>query len=791
MGAGGSKEDAADDDDEAEAEEERDPWTPSDVYSDLAALELAITLHDPYTRYESAEREERLNYMAQEGQPPLVPFLCRYLLFPLVLAWPLSALTRPAANRQVGDNIVTLLARNFVRLWDWHFWTVVVGTPILAWTWKSYISSRPRRRKGIFPPEPSLSPSRIRAARCDDFAFSLLEYWKSAVIGITVFPLSGLLNRASGREIFLRRSPFLAFWWPTMQLLTRMAAAASLFQYRDQLYRLQCPTQPRPVAFFPTVMQALVRCMLTVLPWGVASDLSRILVTLPRSSIIAMYSCISLALVGTWVRMKRLRQNIPPLQCVVLPLPSRKIRLAYGSLSLALIWWKQLACWSTKVFRFLNHGPAVFYDRVYDELARLLSVQSMMLFRILLWTRPAVRPLFHLVAATKIISIAYVHDLPLTMTPETYEAALDDEYDMQRRTKWRLRMEWRTNRSLADSVDVLADESFYWWFLEGQPDDKIDKKYEEGRPRGISRLVNRMQADIVSDMKKGVRRPSNRDEWKERAMSDIAKKHQADYDRNGAVGADDPLGVAIQQTFGIGLSFAFDHTSPLKKGQEPSPRRLQARAAKSAIRRVQELYDAEREYEKEPNNLSDDERERRRGEIEAEILHLAKRLSELIPLGRSYDVPEVDLKRFEMKTMMFRKGSHPNEYIAYYPDTQERGSTNIDYDDTDFIDLLADTRTLPPLPVSLKEARTQPKAPEEESRLAKKYQSLPLADRAFAILVDLGMIDEPTNTVTRRMPSNAETEAPIEASAEALLKGSEKRHDDDDDDDWEPTIVYV
>lgn len=51
----------------------------------------------------------------------------------------------------------------------------------------------------------------------------------------------------------------------------------------------------------------------------------------------------------------------------------------------------------------------------------------------------------------------------------------------------------------------------------------------------------------------------------------------------------DPLGVAIQQTFGIGLGYNFDHMTKLTKGQVPSVRRLQARAAKSALYRARQL----------------------------------------------------------------------------------------------------------------------------------------------------------------------------------------------------------
>ena len=51
----------------------------------------------------------------------------------------------------------------------------------------------------------------------------------------------------------------------------------------------------------------------------------------------------------------------------------------------------------------------------------------------------------------------------------------------------------------------------------------------------------------------------------------------------------DPLGIALQQTLGIGMSLDFDHDSVLSKGEMPSLHRLRARMIKSAIRRTNHL----------------------------------------------------------------------------------------------------------------------------------------------------------------------------------------------------------
>ena len=63
-------------------------------------------------------------------------------------------------------------------------------------------------------------------------------------------------------------------------------------------------------------------------------------------------------------------------------------------------------------------------------------------------------------------------------------------------------------------------------------------------------------------------------------------KHQESYDTKTL---DDVLGVAVQQTFGIGLSYDFDHLDAPSGGEEASIHHLRARMAKSAVRRKKEL----------------------------------------------------------------------------------------------------------------------------------------------------------------------------------------------------------
>merc|ERR1712176_1141043 len=67
--------------------------------------------------------------------------------------------------------------------------------------------------------------------------------------------------------------------------------------------------------------------------------------------------------------------------------------------------------------------------------------------------------------------------------------------------------------------------------------------------------------------------------WKTRAMEFQKQQHKASYKNKTFL---DPLGIAVYRAFKVGLGFNFDHLSALSEGDEPSPKRLQARFAKSA-----------------------------------------------------------------------------------------------------------------------------------------------------------------------------------------------------------------
>jgi hypothetical protein len=81
----------------------------------------------------------------------------------------------------------------------------------------------------------------------------------------------------------------------------------------------------------------------------------------------------------------------------------------------------------------------------------------------------------------------------------------------------------------------------------------------------ILELSRRQIQRSTKDLEENVRQldkldPMDSTRWKQDAMDNLAREHQRDYDNESYK---DPLGVAIQQTFGIGLGFADGHMEPL------------------------------------------------------------------------------------------------------------------------------------------------------------------------------------------------------------------------------------
>ena len=106
----------------------------------------------------------------------------------------------------------------------------------------------------------------------------------------------------------------------------------------------------------------------------------------------------------------------------------------------------------------------------------------------------------------------------------------------------------------------------------------------------------------------------------------------------------------MQQTLGIGLGFDYDHNTRLKRGETPTIHRLRSRAAKSAVKHVQQLYDpntAKKQLEavNDPKERARVAAEMRRN-VQKEIDYLAESLLELTPTNAA---PPEGMEAFDIR----------------------------------------------------------------------------------------------------------------------------------------------
>lgn len=270
-------------------------WKVGDVYRDLDVLEKAIHYDNAEQNLKQAERIEIMEYSAQQRRP-LFPDFRKFVLAPLTFSLMFRLLDKNATIKFITLMITTSM--------DFHFWMVVVCAPLILLL-----------SKALYKPEPEAMPEELQAldpqylplvatdwkdpkTSSEDHVLFLLEHWAATVMGIGIF---GVLHRLK----LLSTHNIVTSWMSLAQLLTRVGVIVSLQQYQRPLFRLLRHQQPRPVGFFPSMLQLLVRCMLAAAPWGLTFDLLRCLTHLKRGSIVALYTSVIAVLFGTWVRMQQ------------------------------------------------------------------------------------------------------------------------------------------------------------------------------------------------------------------------------------------------------------------------------------------------------------------------------------------------------------------------------------------------------------------------------------------------------------------------------------------------------
>jgi len=183
-----------------------------------------------------------------------------------------------------------------------------------------------------------------------------------------------------------------------------------------------------------------------------------------------------------------------------------------------------------------------------------------------------------LVALKKLVRVGQFVNISLATSTVKAQNLMQDQDVFE--TKLRYRLQWREPRRLLSSFRLLA-RKFTLFLFTGWGEDASIVQDNNSTPHLLRLIAKEM--DENPDYKK-----DNREEWIPNATLRVSAIHQENYDKNTF---EDPLGIALHQTFGIGLSLDFDHGTKLVDGEMPSVHRLRARAAKSAIKRYHQLPD--------------------------------------------------------------------------------------------------------------------------------------------------------------------------------------------------------
>lgn len=314
-----------DDDDDGDFEE----WQTGNVYEHLAQLEQAITLANAEQNLLAMERINMLNAIAKQRRLLRLDVL-RHVVAPFVLSLWLALLFR---YWPLGQNSWTRrwLCHMMLLLSGTIFWAFTVTAPIVLLCMKQMTQQLPRppprpstqmisnepspTLKQLLDPEylhiPSTRDWEDPSTPCRDYTLYLLEWWVSAVasmalVGVLTF-LIPLISSSTPPPSSSSLSSLQTLLRYMARIMTRIGAVAALYQYPKLMYDLQRPQQPRPMELYPTLMQPLVRTVVSTLPWALAVDMCIMTQGLPSlPTILGIYAAAGSAVFAfMWKSIRR------------------------------------------------------------------------------------------------------------------------------------------------------------------------------------------------------------------------------------------------------------------------------------------------------------------------------------------------------------------------------------------------------------------------------------------------------------------------------------------------------
>jgi len=540
-----------------------DDWQAGrDVEGDFQRLEWAIQCSNAEEHLQQEERLETLDYLAQQRRS-LAGDLFRQVL-PLVAfsgALASTLLLQPSTSWSRRRWMIGGWKHSVEAVSMLHFWCCSVLAPMVLllyvkwWREASVKATRMDEEPTLPYALRDLGPEYLRyltdyegpeEASCRDHVRCLLEQWISAVAGIAVVGPLWWFCSASGR-----RSQPATQMRITMQLIVRLAAAASWHQYPQLWFQLVRARQPRPLPAPVAFMQSLMGVQLT--RWTVATDLACLAATVAPSRWhlglgygLGMATVGLVALAARWVKPVSARYNESDDD------NNKKNQ------------WKRslLAQWRPAV-KFLASAATIlwilgrrsqYWVSALGQAAttaKTLSVEELLLYfpwrKILNGLGVAVALLgpvcSHLHAFRKLVRVLYTHNLSLALGAEGFQEALreaesddtvsSDKKESKRLIQWRYKLTWREPERIRVTLDRWRGAFWYWLFLKGSVQEKLSKEAggrfkREFQSRGLT-IWERLA-------KEKAQYPDapfpDRTEWKENAMKRVAEWHQQDYDAN-------------------------------------------------------------------------------------------------------------------------------------------------------------------------------------------------------------------------------------------------------------------
>jgi hypothetical protein len=519
---------------------------------------------------------------------------------------------------------------------------------------------------------------------------------------------------------------------------------ASIHQYPKMLFEVTRESQSRPIEFSTFAARFLMRSLFITAPLGLAMDFYKVLLLLPSNMIKPMYGSAALVIYGTWTRMAWLRkearedeENVHDFARLS-PRPAL-VRTTYAIANFFL-WREQLHLMGAGVAKFV----------VNSTVNRWLSL----LVLIILAAMPLAPSLAHLKCIGDIMRIEHTHNISMITTQNAYRSdSLKDievlEDRIQQYTKWRYRLGWRDPQRLHVTLKKYPNDLSYWLFLKGGAEDQFEEQtkrlYNSRFLMSENFILNKLKKDRESGP--SASKNTDRESWKPQAMEKLRQEHEQDYlANNKTLSFKDPLGVALQQTLNVGLGFNFDYQTPLKSDEKPSLRRLQARAAQSAVQRIQQL----RRF-----NASEED-------IQNQRSFLVQELTELIPQPTD-DEPSDNLFSNERISQFLPKSGKRKGFFKKVSDHEAR-----------FIPLPSDEAS-----PSTETAQSQFIANWEVSS---ESVETGFSDDESTVVEDLrAMIEEEMRAAKTPYPQNMR---------ERDDHFDDKDAQDEDKDRWEPEIFY-